>query len=610
LNPVYNHQSIRYSKEQQLSFTIEFQPMGIRLLCSESLKLLDAARQAGISLRSDCGGAGVCGKCAVQVIQSSDELHFTEIEKSFLSNTQLADGLRLACETVVENDLKVQIPFGSVVAGQVLQVEGDKNSIQPDPLITQKIIRLNEATINDLSSDFSRLQKSISIKHLKVNLDVIRRIPPIFRRSGWQANLIIRENELLNVTSRPFTHLLGLAVDVGSTKLACYLMDLETGEILAAKGVPNPQIAYGEDIMARLAYALKEKDDSSLLHSLLMQSINQVAAELCAQIGVLSTDIVDACLVGNTVMHHFFLDLPIESLAFAPFVPAVSDALNPLSSEIDLGFMPGGRIYVPAVVAGFVGSDHLAFLLAEGFGEDNRVRLGIDIGTNTEIALQKGSKVVSVSTASGPAFEGAHIRYGMRAAPGAIEHVSIDPQGKVQIQVIGGQPPVGICGSGILDAVSELRRNHILNSRGRLDRSAPGVQIDDLGMLVFALTVTINLSQNDIDQILLAKGAIRAGIDVLMDYLKVTPDEIEEVLIAGAFGSYMHPENAMRIGLLPEIPLSRVHAVGNAAGTGARMMLISKSARRKAEELAKRIRYLELTVYPEFPLFYARGIQA
>jgi uncharacterized 2Fe-2S/4Fe-4S cluster protein (DUF4445 family) len=238
------------------------------------------------------------------------------------------------------------------------------------------------------------------------------------------------------------------------------------------------------------------------------------------------------------------------------------------------------------------------------------VRLGIDIGTNTEIALQKGSKVVSVSTASGPAFEGAHIRYGMRAAPGAIEHVSIDPQGKVQIQVIGGQPPVGICGSGILDAVSELRRNHILNSRGRLDRSAPGVQIDDLGMLVFALTVTINLSQNDIDQILLAKGAIRAGIDVLMDYLKVTPDEIEEVLIAGAFGSYMHPENAMRIGLLPEIPLSRVHAVGNAAGTGARMMLISKSARRKAEELAKRIRYLELTVYPEFPLFYARGIQA
>ena len=283
------------------------------------------------------------------------------------------------------------------------------------------------------------------------------------------------------LTSHPFQSLLGLAVDVGSTKLACYLMDLETGEVLAAKGVPNPQIAYGEDIMARLSYALKEKDGASKLHSLLMQSINQAAAELCAQIGKSSTEIVDACLVGNTAMHHFFLDLPIESLAFSPFVPVLSDAVDPLSSEIGLASMPGGRIHAPAVIAGFVGSDHLAFLLAEGFGEDDRVRLGIDIGTNTEIALQKGNKVVSVSTASGPAFEGAHIRFGMRAAPGAIEHVSIGQQGKVQIQVIGDLPPVGICGSGILDAVSELRRNNLLNSRGRLDRSAPGVQLDETG---------------------------------------------------------------------------------------------------------------------------------
>jgi uncharacterized 2Fe-2S/4Fe-4S cluster protein (DUF4445 family) len=238
------------------------------------------------------------------------------------------------------------------------------------------------------------------------------------------------------------------------------------------------------------------------------------------------------------------------------------------------------------------------------------VRLGIDIGTNTEIALQKNSHLVCVSTASGPAFEGAHIRYGMRAAPGAIEHVRIDNQGNVQLQVIGDQPPVGICGSGILDAVSEFRRLEILNARGRLDKSSPGVQLDDLGKPFFNLTESITLSQNDIDQILLAKGAIRAGIDVLMDYLKVKPDEIEDVCIAGAFGSYMNPENAVHIGMLPEISLSRIHAVGNAAGTGARMMLISKSARHNAEEFAKRIEYLELTVYPEFPLFYARGIQA
>ena len=593
-----------------MSFTIEFQPLGIRLLCNDPLTLLDASRQAGIGLRTDCGGAGICGKCIVQIVQSSSEFPPSEIEKSFLSNKQFLDGFHLACEIVISNDLKVQIPAESLTSGQVLQVEGSGNVALPDPVISQKTVRLKEPALNDLLSDFSRLQQVSNIYPLNASLEVVRRIPHILRNMDWEANLVIRDNELLNVTAHPLPSLLGLAVDVGSTKLACYLMDLSTGEVLAAKGVPNPQIVYGEDIMARLSYALKDKDGGSNLHSLLMQSINQAAAELCAQIGKSTTEIVDACLVGNTAMHHFFLDLPIETLAFSPFVPVLSGAADPLSSEIGLISMPGGRIHTPAVIAGFVGSDHLAFLLAEGFGEDDRVRLGIDIGTNTEIALQKGDKVVSVSTASGPAFEGAHIRFGMRAAPGAIEHVNIGQQGEVQIQVIGDKPPVGICGSGILDAVSELRRHHLLNMRGRLDRSAAGVQLDDQGKPFFTLTGSITLSQNDIDQILLAKGAIRAGIDVLMDYLKVLPVEIEEVLIAGAFGSYMHPENAMRIGMLPQITLSRVRAVGNAAGTGARLMLVSKAARKKADELAKRIEYLELTVYPEFPMFYARGIQA
>jgi uncharacterized 2Fe-2S/4Fe-4S cluster protein (DUF4445 family) len=265
------------------------------------------------------------------------------------------------------------------------------------------------------------------------------------------------------------------------------------------------------------------------------------------------------------------------------------------------------------VIAGFVGSDHLAFLLAEGFGEDQRTRLGIDIGTNTEIALQKGGEIVSVSTASGPAFEGAHIRFGMRAAPGAIEHVTLDNTGSAEIQVIGNQEAIGICGSGILDAVAEMRRIGLLNSRGRMVREFPGVRLDGNGKPYIQLSQgsqPVTLSQNDVDQILLAKGAIRAGIDILLDHLNVKPDEIEEVIIAGAFGTFMLPEHAMRIGMLPEVGLNKVQAVGNAAGAGARMMLISKSARIKAEALARQIRYLELTVYPEFPMFYARGIQA
>jgi uncharacterized 2Fe-2S/4Fe-4S cluster protein (DUF4445 family) len=596
-----------------LSFTIEFQPLGIRLVCGEPLTLLDAARQAGVGLRSDCGGSGSCGKCAVQIFPSPDTYPPTDAEKSLLTKTQLDDGLRLACVTILQSNLKVQVPTSSVVEGQVLQVEGSQKTIKIDPLISQQLVKLNAANINDLSSDFTRLQQSAEIKSLTANLGVIRRIPDLLRKNNWHVNLIVREKELINITDQKLPRLLGLAVDVGSTKIACYLMNLETGVVLAAKGVPNPQIAYGEDIMARLAFAIKSKQDANTLHTLVVQSINQAAAELCDQIGASQSDIVDACLVGNTAMHHFFLNIPVESLAFSPFVPAVSDAINPLSSEIGLFAMPGSRIYAPAVIAGFVGSDHLGFLISEGFGDDNHIRLGIDIGTNTEIALQKNGRIVSVSTASGPAFEGAHIRFGMRAAPGAIEHVSIDQQGNTKIQVIGGCPPTGICGSGILDAVSEMDQNGIINHRGRIVKSAPGVRLDDQGKPVYCLAESnkqIALSQNDIDQILLAKGAIRAGIEILMDYLKVKPDEIDEVHIAGAFGSYMNPEHAMRIGMLPEIPLNRVRTVGNAAGAGARMMLISKSMRDKAERLAKRLEYLELTTYPDFPMFFARGIQA
>jgi uncharacterized 2Fe-2S/4Fe-4S cluster protein (DUF4445 family) len=596
-----------------LSFTIEFQPLGIDLVCSEPLTLLDAARQSGINLRSECGGKGTCGKCAVEILTLQDLTPPTESETTLFTPDQLLKGMRLACEFMADRDLKVKIPTSSTVERQVLQVKGNQKEIQPDPMVIQKLVRINEATLNSLESEFTRLCKISGIVNLKTSLDVLRHIPDLLKKNDQRVNLVISENELINLTSEEIHPLLGLAVDVGSTKLACYLMDLKTGKVLAAKGIPNPQIAYGDDIMTRLAYAIKNPSQSELMHSLLIQSINLAASELCSQINASPSNIVDSCFVGNTVMHHFLLDLPVETLAFSPFVPIISDALSPRSSEIGFLAMPGSKVLLPSIIAGFVGSDHLAFLLSEGFGDDSHVRLGIDIGTNTEIALRKNGRIVSVSTASGPAFEGAHIRFGMRAGLGAIEHITLNHQGKADIHTIGNVNPIGICGSGILDAVSELRRVGILNSRGRLDKSAPGVRVDDLGKPYFIIAESerqITLSQMDIDQILLAKGAIRAGIDVLMNYLKVKPGDIEEILIAGAFGSYMDPKQAIRLGMLPAISSSCIRAVGNAAGAGARMMLVSKAERQKAEELANRIEYLELTLYPEFPIFFAHGIQA
>lgn len=595
------------------AFSIEFQPSGLRLILDEPTTLLDAARQAGVMLRADCGGKGICGKCRIQLFSDLVDYPPSLTEESHLDHASIDAGFRLACETIAHKNIKVFIPTDSIIEGQVLQVDGRLRELKVEPSVRRISVSLQPADLKDLRSDLARIKIFLDRDDLSADLNVLRIIPRILRQNQWSADLMVLDQKIIAASAPAKEKTAGLAVDVGSTKVACYLMDLESGKLLAARGTPNPQIAYGEDIMARIAFALQSEQNAKKLQTMLFDAINRTSQTLAREAGIESTQIADVCLVGNTAMHHLFLHLPVDPLAVSPFVPAFNEVLYPKADELGITAMPGCGVYTPPVIAGFVGSDHLAFLLAEGFGEDQRTRLGIDIGTNTEIALQKGVEIVSVSTASGPAFEGAHIRFGMRAAPGAIEHVTLDNNGFAEIQVIGNQEPIGICGSGILDAVAEMRRIGMLNSRGRIVKEFMGVCLDGNGKPYIQLSQgsqPVILSQNDVDQILLAKGAIRAGIDVLMDHLKVHPEEIEEVVIAGAFGTFMLPEHAMRIGMLPELPLDIVHAAGNAAGAGARMMIISKSARARAENLAKQIRYLELTVYPEFPLFYAKGIQS
>ena len=596
-----------------MPYTIEFQPEGIRLMLDEPTLLLDAVRQAGIEIRADCGGRGICCKCLVRLVKPKKKIKHTATEIYCLNSSQRVEGFHLACEVLVNQDIQVYIPQESVISGQVLQVEGQMENRRPEPAVTQKKIRIKPPDLEDPASISSRILTALGEPNISIRLNAERLLPGLLVRNDWTCNLIKRGKVVFHATQSAYDPLLGLAVDVGSTKIACFLMDLNSGETLAAKGSPNPQIAFGEDIMTRLGYALKNNRNACELHDVLIQAINQTASELTNQIDRSLSDIADICLVGNTAMHHFFLDAPVRTLAFSPFIPAINKSKYPPAEAIGLTAMPGARVFSPPVIAGFIGSDHLAFLLSAGFFKDDIVRLGIDIGTNTEIALQAGSRIISVSTASGPAFEGAHIRFGMRAAPGAIEHVNILKDGTPQIDVIGGVNPVGICGSGILDALSGMRKTGILNQRSRLTKESPFVKKDADNKLFFPLSGgerPISLSQKDIDQVLLAKGAIRAGIDILLDAMSLKSSEIDEVLIAGAFGSFMRPEHAIGIGMIPLIDLTRIHAVGNAAGAGARMMLISRTNRAKAEKLAGKIEYLELAIYPDFPLFYARGIQA
>jgi uncharacterized 2Fe-2S/4Fe-4S cluster protein (DUF4445 family) len=596
-----------------MTFTIEFQPRGLRVDSTQAINGLDAARQAGINLSAVCGGEGVCGKCVIQLLSGTEHFRPSEIEQKYLSPEKLGQGYRLACQITLDSDIRIYIPDESVIEDQILQIEGGDSSHTIHPAVRQSEVELIGAHLQDLRSDFSRIKAVLKDKDLTAELEVLRSIPAILRENDWKANLWTQGKEIFHASSNRNLHPVGLAVDVGSTKIACYLMDLTNGSTLTAKGTPNPQIAYGEDIMTRLGYAMQGSTQAETLFHLTINAINQTAEKMCERLNLSLDDIADVCLVGNTAMHHFFLNLPTGSLAVSPFVPVTTDPIYSSARELGIAALQGAAVYTPPVIAGFIGSDHLAFLLAARFGEDQQVRLGIDIGTNTEIALQAGGRIVSVSTASGPAFEGAHIKHGMRAAPGAIEHVQISKNGNAEIQVIGNQTPIGICGSGILDAVAQMRMRNILNQRGRMDKTAPGVRLASDGkpeILLSASKKPITLSQNDIDQILLAKGAIRAGIDILLDHLKADSSEIEEIVIAGAFGSYMLPQHAMGIGMLPTIPLDRVKTIGNAAGTGARMMLVSTLSRARAEELANQIEYLELTIYPDFAMFYAKGIQA
>jgi uncharacterized 2Fe-2S/4Fe-4S cluster protein (DUF4445 family) len=404
----------------------------------------------------------------------------------------------------------------------------------------------------------------------------------------------------------PSSRQLGLAIDLGTTKIAGYLVDLSDGRTLAAKGVMNPQISYGEDVISRINRVIKSPDDSVQLQKLAVEAINELGADLCAEVSANIEEIVEAVVVGNTAMHHLFLNLPVKQLALSPFVPAVSRALEVKARDLGLGIAPGAYVHLLPNIAGFVGADHVAMLLATEAREAEEPIIALDIGTNTEISLVNNGEVNTVSCASGPAFEGGHIKYGMRAATGAIERLRIDGD-KVQYQTIDGAPPIGICGSGILDALAQLYLAKVIDENGRIMSNHPRVR-NYKGQREFILVSkeerkgkpAITITQHDVRELQLAKAAIRTGIQALLEASGCAEDDIKQVIIAGAFGTYIDVASAVAIGMLPPLPLNRFQQVGNAAGMGAKLALISLKSRAKAQAVASRVSYIELASTPGF----------
>ncbi len=596
-----------------MAFQVDFEPIGRRVAVEPDTTLLEAAQHAGVLLTAICGGEGSCGHCIVRVMRGSVSPP-TRTEEAELGRDKIAAGWRLACQTTLSGDLHIHVPPDSLATAQRTQTEGQAIPVELAPAVRAFDLRIAPPTLDDLRSDAARTRDAVERADWSFDHGVLRKLSNDLREAEFQVSVLTRGREIIGV--RPAgTRPLGLAVDVGTTKLAAYLVDLASGETLAALGAMNPQIAFGEDVMARIHHALSRPEGAEQLRTAIVEALNGLARDLCAQVGHPVADIADAVVVGNTAMHHLFLGLPVRQLGMAPYVPAESAALDVKARDVGLDLAPGAYVHLLPNVAGFVGADHLAMLLATGVAERDDVVLAMDIGTNTEVSLRARGKHFACSTASGPAFEGAHIRFGMRAAPGAIERVSIRGD-KVHFQTVGNEPPVGLCGSGILDLIAQLRHSGLISERGAFLANAPNAHVRR-GAQGFEFILTsgaendgreITFDRKDITEIQLAKGAMRAGVNILLKHAGVTEAEIDELIIAGAFGTYLDVQSGLDIGMFPPVARERIRQVGNAAGAGARMALLSLAERARAVRIAQQIQYVELTSEPDFQGEFAHAL--
>jgi uncharacterized 2Fe-2S/4Fe-4S cluster protein (DUF4445 family) len=587
---------------------VEFEPVGRRGECQSQESLLECARKLGVGLSSICGGKGTCHSCKVQVL-SGTVSRPTPGETETFSPQELKAGWRLACQTYPRTNVKVHVPAESMTTSQRLQVEGQEVTVRPQAAVRAYPVKLPapslEAPLADADSLLQKLNQRYKLNCGKVDIGALRLLSDQLRSWKWQCQAAVRNDQVIALLP-PQSHPLGLAIDLGTTKIAGYLVNLSNGQTLAASGVMNPQISHGEDIISRINGTLNSPEEREQIQKLAAEAISQLGADLCAEIGAKPDEIVEAVVVGNTAMHHLFLGLPVRQLALAPFVPAVSRALDIKARNLNLNFAPGAYVHLLPNLAGFVGADHVAMLLATGVAPKKGPIVALDIGTNTEVSLIHEGNIFTTSCASGPAFEGGHIKYGMRAAEGAIERLQISGD-KIQYQTIGEAPPVGICGSGILDALAQLYLAKAVNEGGRITADHPRVR-SQRGQREFVLVSkeerqgqpAITINQHDVRELQLAKAAIRSGIQVLLETSGVPEEKIKQVIIAGAFGTYINVASAVEIGMLPSLPLARFTQAGNAAGMGAKLSLISVKQRAKAQALTSKVRYIELATAPGF----------
>ncbi|TKJ28669.1 MAG: ferredoxin [Chloroflexi bacterium B3_Chlor] len=618
-----------------------FQPSGSRGYIKEGDTLKEASRQLGVDIETICGEKATCGKCKVRIEEGFFERygvdsrmeHLSPIEgreKKFFDKHEELAGHRLACVTRVYGDVLLFVPEESRAGKQVVRKSARDIPIEINPAVRKYYVELTPATLEDSLGDWERLQDELKarfqLSNLTIDYQVLLGMQEVIREGDWRLTVAVwMDREVIKIEPGLQEHSYGLAVDIGTTTVAGYLCELRTGELLATESMMNPQVSFGEDVMSRITYAITNEDGLDRMNSAIIEGLNSIARGITAQVDLTPGDICDVTIVGNTAMHHIFLNIYPEYLGKAPFPPALHASLDLKGRDLGLEVSAGAYVHVLPIEAGFVGADNVGVLIAEEPYNQDEMVLIIDIGTNGELVLGNREKLISSSCATGPAFEGAHMQYGMRAAPGAIEKIKIDAETKeVFFKIIGKEEwnteleevnAKGICGSGIIDAVANMFRAGVLQKNGRFskDLDTARLRVDEEGPeFVIAwsnetsIGKDITISLADVRGVQLAKGAMYTGAKLMMRRLGT--DKLDKVILAGAFGSYIDKESAMIMGLFPDCDLENIYAVGNAAGDGARMALLNREKRVEANQIAREVEYVELTVEEGFERDFAEAM--
>lgn len=600
-------------------YKLLFKPLDVLVEAVEGSTIKEAMNDAGLEFDFLCGGRGTCGKCRIKISKGAG-MPVTR-EQELIEAEELDEGVRLACMTKVHNDLTVELPNRTKLQHHIL-IESEEMAMPIDPHLNKVFLDVVRPSRETYSSDWRRLKESLikqgyKASELKSSVFILRQMPDVLRGANYHITAVMFENIVAGLEPQDTSKsMLGMAFDIGTTTIVGYLLDLYSGVELSVVSTLNPQTSFGADVISRLTFAGHEENGLRKLQGAVIEAINKLIEEAVERASVTRNEIYGISIAANTCMHHLFLGINPQSIAVAPYVPAVSESLVLDASELKIAINRAGKVFMLPNIAGFVGADTVAVLLATELDRSEDVKLIIDIGTNGEIALGSKGKIVACSAAAGPAFEGAQISSGMRGAAGAIDHVYY--QDKLEYTVIGGGKPLGVCGSALLDTVAGLVELGILNKRGKfiayeqltnpLAKKFKENLIQHEGQGAFLLaeaSVTahgrpIMITQSDIRELQMAKGAMAAGIRVLMETSGIKIQDIKEVLLAGAFGNYLNPHSACVIGLIPLELEGKIKMIGNAAGTGAKLALLSSSKFRRAEDIADVVKFVELGSYPKF----------